>query len=83
MSSGTSRDLYGEARQLADAFVQRGEHVVAQRLIEAIESGSTSSEILFGLRWELDRLLDRGVGGDAHLFAWVSDLQAAIESTLG
>jgi hypothetical protein len=82
MTPGTSRDVYGESKQLAEALRVRGEPEAAQRVDDAIDGGSTSSEILFGLRWEFDRLLDRGAGGDAKLAAWIADLRNAVEKAL-
>jgi len=78
----TSRDLYEESEQLAKSLVERGEADAAQRIRDAIEGGSTSSEILFGLRWEFDRLLDRGASGDTELAAWIADLREAVEEAL-
>jgi hypothetical protein len=79
---GTSRDLYEESEQFADELQKRGDAEAAERIRDVIAGGSTSSEILFGLRWEFDRLLDRGVGGDVEMAAWVADLRAAVEQAL-
>jgi hypothetical protein len=54
----TDRDLYADARAVAARLASRGEHDAARRIADAIDGGSTSSEILFGLRAELDCLLD-------------------------
>jgi hypothetical protein len=83
VSSGTSRDVYAECKQLAEALSSSGERDAAQRLIDAIEAGSTSSEILFDLRGELDRLIDAGELGNQRLLAWASDLRAAVSSAVG
>ena len=80
--TGTSRDLYQESEQLAQALTERGESEAAQRIQDVIDGGSTSSEILFGLRWEFERLLDRGAGGDVEIAAWVADLRAGVEDAL-
>lgn len=79
---GTSRDLYAESELLAVELEKRGEADAATRIRGAIAGGSTSSEILFGVRWEFDRLLDRGVGGDIEIAAWVADLRAGVEEAL-
>lgn len=79
---GTSRDLYEESEQLAKALAERGDADAAERIRDAIAGGSTSTEILFGLRWEFDRLLDRGLGGDVKIAAWVADLRAGVEDAL-
>lgn len=79
---GAPRDLYEESEQLAKALVERGDAEAAERIRDAIAGGSTSSEILFGLRWEFDRLLDRGASGDVELAAWVADLRAGVEEAL-
>jgi len=79
---GTSRDLYEESELLAAELEKRGEAEAATRIRDAIAGGSTSSEILFGLRSEFDRLLDRGVGGDVEMAAWIADLRAGVKEAL-
>ena len=83
MTPGSNRDLYGESRLLAQALRARGESEAARRINDAIEGGSTSSEILYRLRWEFDRLIDRGTAGDPELCASIADLRDAVDKTLG
>jgi predicted PP-loop superfamily ATPase len=79
----SGRDIYEEARALARELSGRGEPEAAKRIIVAIEGGSTSSEILLELRWEFDRLLERGATVDAELYAWTADLREAVQTALG
>jgi hypothetical protein len=78
----TERDLYAEARALAERMASRGDVATAARIVNTIESGSTSSEILFGLRAELNRLLDRGVVPVRDRVE-VVDLRDEINATIG
>ncbi|MBJ7348291.1 MAG: hypothetical protein JHC87_06955 [Thermoleophilaceae bacterium] len=79
---GTSRDLYTESELLAKEFEKRDEHDSATRIRDAISGGATSTEILFRLRWELNRLLDGRHKNDAELTARVKDLRAGVVDAL-
>ena len=70
-----------EARALAEALARRNETETAERIVAAIEGGSTSSEILFELRWVFDRFLEQGASED-ELHAWTKDMRAAIHALL-
>jgi hypothetical protein len=78
---GTSRDLYGESRQLARALAAAGDQESAERIEHAIAGGTTSTEILMALRYELDRLLGRR-GGEEKLRSWAAELRGAIDRLL-
>ena len=82
MTPGTSRAIYHESKQLAEALRARGEGEAAQRVCDTIDGGSTGTEILFGLRWEFDRVLEEGASGDPELSAWIADLREEIENAL-
>ncbi|MBJ7457676.1 MAG: hypothetical protein JHD02_00665 [Thermoleophilaceae bacterium] len=79
---GTSRDLYKESEQIAEALVQLGEPDAAARIRDVIAGGSTSSEILFGLRSEFDRLLKSEDLGDQHLRSLVKDVRSEVSRAL-
>lgn len=48
------------AGELADLLRKRGKHGDAQRVIDAIETGSTGTEILMALRWHVSELIKAG-----------------------
>lgn len=78
----TGRDFYAEASELADALADLNEEECAARIKDAIDGGSTASEILFDLRWEFDQLLERGGTTDRSLNARVAELRQAIDAAL-
>jgi hypothetical protein len=78
----TDRSIYEEAQEFAASLVTQGEPEAAGEINQAIEGGATSSEILFDLRWELDRLLERGAPADEDLRASAEALRDAIQSLL-
>jgi hypothetical protein len=53
----TGRDLFADAQDLSRELASEGETNAARRIESVIEGGSTSSEILVGLRAELTHLL--------------------------
>jgi hypothetical protein len=76
------RDLYADGRHVAKRLSDSGHLELARRIADEIDGGSTSSEILFGLRSVLDQAL--GVlrpDDDARPAA--SELRKAIDRTLG
>jgi hypothetical protein len=50
-------DLYTRVRKFANELVSLGLNVWALKLINSIEGGSTSGEILMAIRWNLQELL--------------------------
>lgn len=80
--SGTSRDIYGEARRLADALRARGDVEPAQNIDDAIRGGSTASEILFDLRSVFDSLAVEAAGDDAEISQSIADLRNAVGKAL-
>jgi hypothetical protein len=55
-------DYYAESRRLADDLRAEGLGDCADALLDAIESGSTGTEILMAIKWNLDRLIAAGEG---------------------
>lgn len=52
-----SIDYYAEAKAIAQILASRGLGTEAASLLDAIESGSTATEILMALRWRLSELV--------------------------
>ena len=52
-----ARDLYNDAFELAEQARDAGHPDWAGRLEDTIESGSTATEILMGLRWVVGEIL--------------------------
>ncbi len=52
-----ARDYYAEARAICEELQAAGREDLAEDLREALESGSTATEILMGLRWNLEKAL--------------------------
>jgi hypothetical protein len=50
-------DYYKEAKLISDALKIDGQKKWAKLIIDKIEAGSTSTEILMGLRWVLQECL--------------------------
>lgn len=53
-----SIDYYSEARDIAADLVKIGHNKEASELLDAIDTGSTSAEILMALRYHLMSLLN-------------------------
>jgi hypothetical protein len=49
-------DYYADARQIIDALVAEGLASQASGLLEVIAAGATSTEILMGVRWQLEQI---------------------------
>ncbi len=49
-------DIYKDARRIAQELTVRGISVWADRIEDAIASGSTGTEILMALQWNLQEL---------------------------
>ena len=52
-----ARDYYAEARAICEELQAAGRDALAEDLLEALEGGSTATEILMGLRWNLQKAL--------------------------
>ncbi|MBK8574603.1 MAG: hypothetical protein IPN90_02610 [Elusimicrobia bacterium] len=50
-------DYYKEAKSISEALKIEGQKKWAKLIIDKIEAGSTSTEILMGLRWVLQECL--------------------------
>lgn len=78
-----TRDYHREARDIASRLEQEGLKAESASLVEAIEGGSTGTEILMALRWHLDRVDKGGAVKDPETRRLVVDLSQAIGSALG
>lgn len=74
MSGGRIIDPYSEADELIASLRRAGFRAEADTLREAIDSGSTGTEIFMALRWHLEGLLKKGLPDD--LRAQASRLEA-------
>ena len=78
-----TRDYHREARDIAARLEQEGLTAEAASLVDAIEGGSTGTEILMALRWHLDRIDKSGAVKDPETRRLIVDLGQAIGSALG
>jgi len=76
------RDYYDEARRLATALEIEGFPDESRRLVEAIEDGFTSTEILMALRHVLEEFLGGGTMPKAETERIVRSLAKAIGEAL-
>ena len=75
-------DIYAEARSLERDLDARGMHEWSQRIEDVIAGGSTSTEILMGLRWTLDQLLNSLPNLDADVAGRIRQLLTALNELL-
>jgi hypothetical protein len=73
---------YDEARELARLLAQDGEQEVAERISDAIESGTTATEILMSLRFHFRRALDERRTGTESTTVRIRHFLAALDSVL-
>lgn len=52
-----SFDYYQEAKEIAGLLKRNGERKWADKIIESIEAGATGTEILMGVRWNIQECL--------------------------
>ena len=78
-----TRDYYADARDIATLLQQAGLVSEAATLVDAIEGGSTGTEILMALRWHLDRIEKVASVIDAQTRRRMVDLSQAISMALG
>jgi len=76
------QDCYIEARRVAAPLVREGEQVLADQVIEALEGGSTATEILMGLRFRLQEALNAGRTGRETTTGQVRSLLRALSEAL-
>jgi hypothetical protein len=74
-----TRDYHAEAREIARCLEDGGCSNDARSLIDAIETGSTGTEILMALRWNLQANLAMNLAVRAR----IRDLAGAISGVLG
>jgi len=73
-----ARDYYTEARGIARSLEKDGLIIEAQALIDAIDAGSTATEILNTLRWHLQRIDESNPAMGLETRCRIRDLRAAI-----
>jgi hypothetical protein len=78
-----TRDYYAEARDIARSLEQNGLTAEARALVDAIDAGSTGTEILMALRWRLQRIDESNPKTSLQTRHRIRDLCAAIDIALG
>jgi hypothetical protein len=77
-----ARDYYTEASGIARSLEKHGLIIEAQALIDAIDAGSTATEILMALRWHLQRIDESNPAMGLETRCRIRDLRAAIGGAL-
>ena len=77
-----ARDYYADADELAERLIERGHGDWSERIESAIKNGSTSTEILMALRWQLAQLIDADLGLDDDTLDLARSLHADIDAAL-
>ena len=76
-------DFYEEARNIANALRPAGQKKWADAILEKIEAGSTSTEILMGVRWVFQQCLENRKNKmediDKRMLALVSKIDGALK----
>lgn len=74
-------DYYKAARELAAAIESEGMRAQAESIREVIAAGMTSTEILMGLRWNLEKMDKAGISDvtGARLQELLSRINAALQ----
>ena len=75
-------DYYTEAGLIADAIEDQGHSVTATALRDAVEYGSTATEILMALRYRLTEFVASGILADPLMTARCRRLIAALDEEL-
>lgn len=78
-----ARDYYDEALDIARSLEDEGLSAEAQTLREAIDRGSTGTEILMALRFRLKHIYEAGLLRGGKTKDQIRDLAAAISAALG
>lgn len=76
-------DYYAEAREVARCLQQDGFTAEASTLEEAIDSGSTGTEILMALRWHLQRIDQSNISASLQTRQRIRALVIAVDNALG
>ena len=77
-------DYYAEAREIARCLERDGLVDDARALRNAIDSGSTGTEILMALRWHLQRIdKARPAAASSESRRHIRSLEAALGAVLG
>jgi len=83
MRKPMSRDYYAEGEQIACSLESHGLTSEAKCIRDAIDGGSTASEILMRLRWQLLKIDAANLPMNLGTRAKIRDLSLAIGAALG
>ena len=75
-------DYYAMARRLANTVREEGYSEWAERILNALEAGVTSTEILMMLRATINAFLDSRIGSESAIH-YAQDLRERIDTALG
>jgi len=78
-----SRDLYADGYEVAEQLREAGLLEWSQRVASAIENGFTATEILMGLRWQLEQVLGSEVDLPSETAALARKTARAVGEVLG
>jgi hypothetical protein len=78
----TSLDYYLIARQIANDLSEAGYLDWSARIVDSIEAGSTATEILMAIQWQLNQLQDSEIPLSETLKSRVSHLIFEINKAL-
>lgn len=78
----SSTDYYLTARKIATELSQTGYSDWGARIINAIEAGSTATEILMGVRWHLDQFRELKFPISPVLESKISSLLVELDNLL-
>jgi hypothetical protein len=76
-------DYYAEARELATRIQREGLAAEAQALIDAMDAGSTATEILMALRWHLTEIDQANNISNLDTRRRIRDLLQGVHAALG
>ena len=82
MGNDMARDYYAEAREIARSLEQDGLTAEARALVDAVDTGSTGTEILMALRWHLQRIDESNPKTSLQTKHRIRELRSAIHEVL-
>ena len=75
-------DIYTEAKVVSDLLAREGHPEDGKRLIDSIENGSTSTEILMALRWHAQKVESSGITVSSYTRERIRRLLSELEKVL-
>jgi len=75
-------DYYAATTEIIDALVAEGLVSEATALRDVMEAGSTSTEILMGIRWHLQKIDGSNATANINTKRQIRDLIAALDHVL-